>query len=294
MNIKIPRGKHALAVSGGVDSVVLLDLLSNLSGAELVVAHFNHGTRNDSVEDEKLVAEAASRYGWPLEIGRVELGPKANEDAARRARYEFLEAARQKHKALKIITAHHQDDLIETALINLLRGTGRRGLSAIVNNPTVLRPLLNVSKPEILKYARQKNLKWHEDSTNQNTDYLRNYIRLKILPKLSSMQRADLIQNLDIINKLNSEIDSEVKSIDRQVRSKLEIDRQIYTLLPDKIADELLAYWLREEKLGEIDRYEVSRLKLALKTAKPNTTHSVKGSNRLEVNISTANFKITS
>ncbi|HET7827717.1 MAG TPA: tRNA lysidine(34) synthetase TilS, partial [Candidatus Saccharimonadales bacterium] len=176
MKIEVPSGKYVLAVSGGVDSMTLLDLLSNLSGVDFIIAHFNHGTREDSDLDEALVTAAAGRYGRLLEIGRGGLGPKASEDTARRARYAFLEAIRQKHGAKKIITAHHQDDLIETALLNILRGTGRRGLSAMADNPDVLRPLLNISKSEIISYVRRQKLAWREDSTNQDTDYLRNYI----------------------------------------------------------------------------------------------------------------------
>lgn len=283
-----------LAVSGGVDSMVLLDLLSNLRGVDLVMANFNHGIRADSDEDEKLMAVAASRYGWPLEIGHGKLGPKSSEETSRRARYQFLEVIRIKHQATKIITAHHQDDLIETALINILRGTNRRGLSAIADNTKVLRPLLNVSKTEIVKYARRHGLAWREDSTNQSPDYLRNYIRLEITPKLNGHQKKALIGSLAKIKQLNSEIDEQIRSLGLLIRPKKDIDRQLYASLPDKIADELLVYWLRAGQMGEIDRNEVSRLKLALKTAKPDTQHTVKGSNQLVVKASTAGFKATS
>lgn len=293
MDIKVPRGKYVLAVSGGVDSMTLLDLLSNLPGVELVVAHFNHGIRTDSAEDEKLVAKEASRYCWPLETGRGGLRPNTSEDTARRARYEFLEDVRQNHKAQKIITAHHQDDLIETALLNLLRGTGRRGLTAMADNPEVLRPLLNTPKAEIISYARQKKLAWCEDSTNQSTDHLRNYLRINVLPGLTQEQREGLLVNLDKIRRLNLKIDSRIAVLARQIRSSANVNRQAFAALPDKIADELLVYWLRTGQLGEIDSYEVSRLKLALKTAKPDTEHAVKGPFRLRIGASTASFQIT-
>ena len=289
----MPEGKYVLAVSGGVDSMVLLDLLSILPRISLIIAHFNHSIRADSGEDERLVTDAASRTGWPLEIGYGRLGPKSSEETSRRARYEFLESIRTKHEATKIITAHHQDDLIETALINILRGTNRRGLSAISDNSSVLRPLLNVTKTEIIEYARRRSLAWREDSTNQSADYLRNYIRLKITPKLNGQQKEALIGILAKIKQLNTEIDEQIRSLGLRVRPEKHIDRQLFSSLPDKIADELLVYWLRTEQLGEIDRYEVNRLKLALKTARPGTSHAVKGAAKLKVNRWAAQFEIT-
>src|SRR4051812_31887046 len=115
MKVKVPRGKYILAVSGGVDSMVLLDLLARKPGIELVVAHFDHGIRPDSKKDEVLVRKAAASYGVAFEPGQGNLGPAASEATARQARYHFLDEVLTKHQALKIITAHHQDDAIETA-----------------------------------------------------------------------------------------------------------------------------------------------------------------------------------
>jgi tRNA(Ile)-lysidine synthase len=142
MEIVVPKGRYVVAVSGGVDSVVLLDLLTKTNN-QLTVAHFNHGIRQDSAKEEALVKQLAKRYGLEIKIGNGKLGLEASEETARKARYDFLESVRQKHQADAIITAHHQDDLIETALINLLRGTGPHGLIAIAKNPNILRPLLN-------------------------------------------------------------------------------------------------------------------------------------------------------
>lgn len=303
MDIKVPRGKYVLAVSGGVDSMVLLDLLarhslgegrlSNLSGVELIVAHFNHGIRPDSHLDEELVSARAKQLGLAYEGGRAALGGKAGEDAARRARYDFLATVRRKHKAKAIITAHHQDDLIETALINLLRGTNRRGLTAIADNPKIVRPLLNLPKAEIHRYAKAQNLEWREDSTNQDTDYLRNHIRLKILPGLSEKQRQNLLLNLRRLSNVNGRINGQIATLSRLLLEKGHIDRQLFAQLPDKIARELLVYWLRQDNLGEVDKYEIERLSLALKTARAGTSHDVKGKTRLVVADKSARFTTT-
>src|SRR5690606_41547248 len=110
------------AVSGGIDSVVLLDMLSHVPGLKLVVTHFDHGIRPDSAQDAVFVEELAAHYGLPFETKRVELGTKASEELARRHRYAFLRDVAARYNA-KIITAHHADDVIETVAINHIRGT---------------------------------------------------------------------------------------------------------------------------------------------------------------------------
>src|SRR5260221_102633 len=128
MELNVNPGKYIVAVSGGVDSMALLDMLVVLPGLELVVAHFERGIRADSDQDRQLVAATAARYGLPFVFMRGNLGAGVSEAAARTARYAFLGRVRGAHNAGAIITAHHQDDVIETALINLVRGTGSRGL----------------------------------------------------------------------------------------------------------------------------------------------------------------------
>lgn len=289
MDISVPKGKYVLAVSGGVDSMALLHLLvqkekqeARISQSgfraprplghmlEVVVGHFNHGIRPEAMQDEKLVTETASRYGMPVEVGCGELGIGASEETARKARYEFLNSLKRKHKAKSIITAHHQDDLIETAFINLIRGTGRQGLTSI-RNPKILRPLLNTSKKEILKYAKKHKLDWHEDTSNSNTDYLRNYIRLNLIPKMTMEKRLETIKNLDKVAKLNEAINIDIANLSRT----MEIDRQLFTSLPSALSNELLVYWLRRNNLREFDRKGIQRLSLAIKTARAGTRHEV-------------------
>lgn len=235
---------YIVAVSGGVDSVVLLDALMNPdrrletedrgllrsavfdSRSQLVVAHFDHGIRADSASDEVFVRGMAEQYGLPYETERAELGADASEAAARQARYNFLRHICKKYDG-QLITAHHQDDVIETMLINLIRGTGWRGLTPMAaSNPKhsqlpapssqVLRPLLDVSKQEILAYAQKHNLKWREDSTNSDTNYLRNYLRLRLIPDMVKKDPMAL-RKLLAINKnatrLKNDIATELQKI---------------------------------------------------------------------------------
>lgn len=181
--------KIVLAVSGGVDSMTLLDLLP--PSPELVVAHFDHGIRPNSAEDASFVEQAAQVHNLEFQLGRAELNEGASEATARAARYEFLwqVAAEDSSAPSEIWTAHHLDDLVETVAINLLRGTGWRGL-AVLDAPGVRRPFLepellsNTDEPwdkaAIWRYAGERNLHFREDQTNSSDEYLRNRIRHKI------------------------------------------------------------------------------------------------------------------
>lgn len=283
-----------VAVSGGVDSMVLLDRLAKQATSHkprassrkkssqlrttdyrLIVAHFNHGIREDSGKDEKLVVEAGKKYGLPVEVGRAKLGKNASEEQARAARYEFLRRVKEKHGAKTIITAHHQDDLIETAFINLLRGTGRRGLTAIAQNPDVIRPLLDTSKAEVIKYAKTHKLKWREDESNKDPRYLRNYFRLNLIPKLSASQRKQLLENIDQLNKINPLLDQEIANLSQSLGGDKKINRQKFINLPMEIGREVLAYKLRRAGIRRFNRKTLERLVIAIKTAKPRTKHDV-------------------
>src|ERR1051326_4577924 len=105
MKVGVPEGKYILAVSGGVDSMALLDILAGQPGVELIVAHFNHGIRPDSMREERLVKNTAKKYGLKFELGHGNLDLAASEDQARQARYRFLKSVKRKYGADKIITA---------------------------------------------------------------------------------------------------------------------------------------------------------------------------------------------
>lgn len=164
MKVNWPKpGKYVVAVSGGVDSMALLDLLQAHGDYELVVAHLDHGIRSDSGEDRQLVEQAAEAVGLPFFYKEAKLGAGTSEAAARKVRYAFLNKIKTKQGAAAIITAHHQNDVLETAIINIIRGTGRKGLTSLGSNE-IVRPLLNVSKAALIQYAKKHNLQWREDS----------------------------------------------------------------------------------------------------------------------------------
>lgn len=175
--------KKILAVSGGIDSVVMLHLFRH--DPDVIVAHFDHGIRPNSVDDCNFVKRLAAENGNDFHFVRAQLGPNCSEATARAARYDFLQQLARDLNG-KIYTAHHLDDLAETAVINLLRGTGWRGLAAL-NNSNIERPLLTWSKREIYQYAAQHQLHFRLDQTNSDPKYLRNRVRV-------ALQRADRAQ----------------------------------------------------------------------------------------------------
>ena len=311
IKLDIPTGKYILAVSGGVDSMTLLHLLvqksqqqatSNKQQAEknqfpvpssqflLVVAHFNHGIRPDSDKDEELVRKAAKKYQLPFEVGYGKLGSTASEETARKARYRFLEQARDKYQAKAIITAHHQDDLLETAIINIIRGSGRRGLTAISENPDVIRPLLDVPKTKIMSYAKRHKLKWREDPTNTDETKLRNYVRRRVVAKLTDQQRRDLLKNIDKVAKINKVENELIATISHQLVKNGEINRSSFSALPIEIGNELTIYWLRERGFLSYTSKLIERLNLAIRAARPNSRHAVSGGLELLVGKHTAHF----
>lgn len=202
--------KYVIAVSGGVDSVVLLDMLSKKPGLELIVAHFDHGIRIDSADDAEFVKNLAVKYGLPFETTREELGVNASEEFARDRRYKFLKIVAGKYGA-KIATAHHADDVIETIAINLTRGTGWRGLAG-VDLEYITRPLTHITKSEIRQYADKHDLEWREDSSNSSDKYLRNRIRQKSL-NLDIDKKFQLLGLWENQKDLKRQINREVKRI---------------------------------------------------------------------------------
>jgi len=190
------RERCVVAVSGGPDSMALLQVLAQLAPTLdlfLVVAHVDHGLRPAEAEAEaRLVREAAHRLGLACECGRLEVAASAREQglsrehAARNLRYGFLVEVAARYRATKIAVAHTADDQAEEILLRLIRGTGRAGLAGMarLRDGLVVRPFLEIAKAEILRYLAAENIPYCLDSSNRQRIYLRNRIRLDLLPYL--------------------------------------------------------------------------------------------------------------
>ena len=182
------------ALSGGADSVAMLSVLAGISrehGFGVVAAHLDHALRQDSREDVAFCSELCQRLNVPLKTARIDVRARASrqglEAAAREARYAFLREVRQRHAASAIAVAHTRDDQAETVLLRLLRGAGRLGLTAMQPRAgDIVRPLLAVSRPDVLAYLEEQGLSWREDSSNANRSFLRNRVRWELLPYLET------------------------------------------------------------------------------------------------------------
>ena len=283
MKLILPKpGRYVVAVSGGLDSVCLLDLLATRPGYELIVAHFDHGMRQGSKDDLKFVGHLATQYGLPFVSSRVELGASASEANARTMRYRFLHQTREQAAAVAILTAHHQDDRLETLVINLIRGTGRHGVSSIGISKDIKRPLLNVSRKELEAYATAHSLAWREDPTNNSDQYLRNYIRHHILPKIPDSDKADLVRLMNRQAELNAQIDSlAMRFINQKDLSKLSL--KALNQLSFKESRDLVSVWLRLNELFSFNRTTIERLTVAAKTKRAGTLINVYGKTNAKV-----------
>ena len=194
MKIKGYKEKILVAVSGGVDSVVLLHFLL-AEGFELAVAHCNFSLRaKESDGDEQFVKDLCKKVKVKFFSKKFDTKKYADKKgisiqmAARELRYEWFNQVANEHQYSKIALAHHADDRLETVLNNLARGTGISGLTALSSDRgNLFRPLLSWTRKEVEAYAKNNKLKWREDSSNADTKYVRNKIRHKIVPVLKEL-----------------------------------------------------------------------------------------------------------
>jgi tRNA(Ile)-lysidine synthase len=277
--------KYLIAVSGGIDSVVLLDMLVRQNKHELIVAHIDHGIRPDSAADARFVQGLALQYRLPYVGKREELGSEAGEDRARHARYGFLFAAAAKHSAT-VVTAHHADDVIETIAINLVRGTGWRGL-AVLDSPVVVRPLLRFTKQDVRRYAHERRLEWVEDSTNAEAKYLRNRVRRRLPVSLTLDARQSLRELRDEQLDIKAAIDQEAG---RLLEAGERLSRYFFSCAETDAAMELLRHAVVQRARRSPTRPQLERALVAIKAARPQTRYELGGG--VTLNFTKRNFTV--
>ncbi|HNX87857.1 MAG TPA: tRNA lysidine(34) synthetase TilS [Paludibacteraceae bacterium] len=231
-----PKGRVIVGVSGGVDSVVMLNILT-VSGYECVVAHCNFHLRGkESDRDEQFVADLAQKYGLickKVDFDTVNYAKRHKisiEMAARDLRYDWFAGLLKEMRAEAIAVAHHSDDSIETMLINSIRGSGLRGLYGIdERNGNIIRPMLSCSREEIENYAHKNNLNYVVDSTNAASDYLRNKFRNEILPALAVINPSVKVTFLENMNRVRGAwkiYDQKIREIKEEI--SFTKDNQLY------------------------------------------------------------------
>lgn len=225
------------AVSGGIDSMVLLDLLRRLRASlpfRLSVAHVNHGLRGpDSDADEAFVREAAGALGVPFLLHRSGPGLRGApgdggiQERARRERYEFFLSLCAPGGGTRVATAHHRDDNAETVLFNFLRGSGINGLAGIPvarEDGSVVRPLLFATRAEIRGHALDCGLAWREDATNAGTKYTRNAVRHDILPLIAGKVNPGIRETLHRTSLLFTDLAAYVRDEVERRMAEIRID----------------------------------------------------------------------
>ncbi|TDX83037.1 tRNA(Ile)-lysidine synthase [Epilithonimonas xixisoli] len=258
---------YLLAVSGGVDSMVLADLFQ-VSGLKFQIAHINYHLRNDDSNlDQKLVSDFCERYKIPFHLYEVSAKDKKPENSiqnwARELRYQFFRKIQKEQNLEYLVTAHHLNDQLETFIINLSKASGIKGLSGIpANENKIIRPLLNFSKDEIYEFAEENKVEFREDKSNQKTDYLRNKVRHNVVPELEKINE-NFLQNfsksMEILNQtkdvLNDLINEKITGFKTNVETgQTIIDKDKFSKESDLIRFEIL------KRFGFSDEKEMQKI----------------------------------
>ena len=262
-----PSHRYLVGVSGGRDSIALLHWLLESGYENLVVCHLNHQLRGSSSDrDAKFVEKFAAQHDLDLETSSANVRAVATkkkisvEAAARDARYNFFAQIARARDTQTIFLAHHADDLVETFLINLFRGSGTTGLGAMreISNRreddvdlTVVRPFLGIWRSEIDEYVREHRLKFREDESNKDLAALRNRIRQRIIPFLEKTLGRNIRQNIFRAAVIAAE---EENWIEDQLPNAADVDLSVSKLrdLPIALQRREILRWLRKRKITNV------------------------------------------
>jgi len=279
-----PDRRYLVGVSGGRDSVALLHWLINAGYKKLILCHLNHGLRGQSSDaDARFVQKLAERYQQDFELRSANVEALARskklsiETAARDSRYSFFAKVARRRRCHTVFIAHHADDLVETFLINLFRGSGSAGLAGMRELSTryindvaleVVRPLLGVWRKQIDKYVRKHAVAFREDASNQNLNPLRNRIRHRVMPYLEKTVGRNIrsaIWRAAIITR-----DEEVW-IDKLVPCPAGTQFSVAQLraLPAALQRRAILKWLRMQNVPEIAFDVIERVRSLLEPAAP-------------------------
>ena len=271
-----PEARYLIGVSGGRDSVALLHWLVSLGYKKLVVCHLNHQLRGRSSDaDARFVQKLSGRYHVDFELAAVKVRALAKkkessiETAAREARYSFFAKAAKRHHCHTIFLAHHADDLVETFLLNLIRGAGLTGLGGMRNvssryidgvELTIVRPLLSVWRSEIDKHVQEHHLRFREDATNKNLAPTRNRIRNRVIPYLEKILGRNIRQNIWRTAMIAAE---EEKWINEELSDSINADLSVTRLraLPVALQRRAILKWLRAQNISEVGFDVIERVR---------------------------------
>lgn len=274
----IRKRKLLVAVSGGADSVALLHLLLEAGCTNLIVAHFNHRLRGAaSRADAAFVERLANKLGLVFDLGSADIRAAAKleklslETAARKARYAFLASVAKKHRIRSLLLAHHADDQVETCLFQFLRGSGAAGLAGMKPcsqrridgiGLTLHRPLLSISKQQLLDYLSEGKLRFREDATNAIADAAspsRNKLRLKLLPLIEELLGPSFRGAITRSAAIFADEEDLLSSLTAPMGQKAELSVRLLQELHPALRRRVIHAWLKNEGIDEPGFAEVER-----------------------------------
>jgi tRNA(Ile)-lysidine synthetase, N-terminal domain len=286
-----PRRRYLIGVSGGRDSVALLDQLVDLGYQNLIVCHLNHQLRGRSSDaDARFVRSLVENYRRKIagqtqrvdfELGTANVRALAAkkkmsiETAGREARYTFFAKVAKRRKCHMIFLAHHADDLVETFLLNLLRGAGTTGLAAMREvstrrieqvDLTIMRPLLGVWRNEINHYICQRRLKFREDASNKDLGPVRNRLRGRVIPYLEEIFGRNVRRNIWRTAMILAEEENFFELFLPEKFSEV-LDAKLLRELPLALQRRMLSKWLRSEKVRDVGFDLIERARALLDRA---------------------------
>lgn len=235
-NLIEPKDKIVLGVSGGPDSISMLNILNEIKDElnfEIYVAHINHMIREEAEDDEKYVQNYCEKNNIQFFVKRIDVQKIANtkkmgtEETGRKVRYEFFEEVMQNIGANKIAIAHNKNDKIETIIMNLLRGsaiTGLKGIEPIRDNKYI-RPLIECERQEIERYCEEQQLEPRIDKTNFENDYTRNKIRNIVIPYIKDEFNPNIIETIDRLSQVATEESDYIDEQTSKIYQDLLIER---------------------------------------------------------------------
>jgi tRNA(Ile)-lysidine synthase len=278
-----PGERYLIGVSGGRDSVALLHWLLARGYRRLIVCHLNHGLRGrSSAADARFVGKLADDKGLRFEMATAAVRQLAAdrklsiETAARVARYDFFAAVAKRRRCRILFLGHHADDLVETFLINLFRGSGAQGQRGILpiakreisgTELTIVRPLLTVSRAEIDHYISAHRLRFRDDATNQRLDSLRNRMRHRIIPELEREFGRDIRNTVRRAALIAADEDALLNSFVLAAAERLQL-KQLRPL-PAALQRRAITSWLRKHSVADVSFEMVERVRSLLTSDVP-------------------------
>lgn len=242
-NLISPKDKIVLGVSGGPDSLFMLDILNKLKkelDIELVVAHINHKIRIEADEEEEFVKRFCEKIGVEFYSKRIEVEKYANnnkiglEEAGRKVRYEFFEEVCDEIGANKIAVAHNKNDKVETMIMHMLRGSGISGLQGIQPKANkIIRPIIEIERKDIEKYCEEQNLEPRIDKSNQDNTYTRNKIRNIVIPYINQEFNPNFIETMTRLSELITEENAFLNKLTETEHKKILIQKTENQILLD-------------------------------------------------------------